>query len=373
MSFGLKNARVTYQRAIQICLDQQIDRNIKAYINDMVIKSKNFDNLIADLEKTFANLKKYRWKLNPSKCIFGVPSSILLGYIVSARGIEPNPKKVQKLLYAILVTSCKLCHYFEYYKIAVVTEFPLRDILCNKEANGRIIKWAVELRTYSIEFRSRPTIKSQALADFIAEWTEIQEPIPTACPEHWIMYFDGALNINGAGVSFITPTKDKLCYVLRIHFPASNNTTEYEACLHRLRIAIELGVKRLIVYGDSMLVINQVNKDWSCSSEKMDAYCTEIRKLEGKFYGIEYHHMIRDQNHLTDHLSKIGSSHAMIPPGFFVQDLYMLSIKEEKEVQEVPPVEQLVLAVPSSVVDWREQFIKYLTSADVPANKTETK
>ena len=67
---------------------------------------------------------------------------------------------VQKLLYAILVTSCKLHHYFDYYKIVVVTEFPLGDILLNKEANGRIIKWAIELDTYSIEFRRRPTIKS---------------------------------------------------------------------------------------------------------------------------------------------------------------------------------------------------------------------
>ena len=76
------------------------------------------------------------------------------------------------------------------------------------------------------------------------------------------MYFDGALNINGAGVGilFITPTKDKLCYVLRIHFPASNNTAEYEACLHGLRIAVELGIKCLMVYGDSMLVITNSTK-----------------------------------------------------------------------------------------------------------------
>jgi len=120
--------------------------------------------------------------------------------------------QVQKLLYAILITSRKLRHYFEYYKITVVTEFPLRDILRNKEANGRIIKWEVELSTYSIEFRSRPSIKSQALADFVAEWTKIQEPIVATCPEHWVMYFDGALNINGAsaGILFITLTKDKL-------------------------------------------------------------------------------------------------------------------------------------------------------------------
>ena len=111
-----------------------------------------------------------------------------------------------------MITSCKLYHYFEYYKIAVVTEFPLGDILCNKEANGRIIKWAIDLGTYSIEFRSRPTIKSQALANFVAEWTEIQEPIAATSPKHWVMYSDGTLNINGAGagIMFITSTKDKL-------------------------------------------------------------------------------------------------------------------------------------------------------------------
>ena len=63
----------------------------------MVIKTKTANNLIADLEETFANLNKYRWKLNPSKCIFGVPSGILLGYIVSACGIEPNPDKISAI------------------------------------------------------------------------------------------------------------------------------------------------------------------------------------------------------------------------------------------------------------------------------------
>ena len=66
MSFGLKNAGATYQRAIQMCLDQQIGRNVEAYIDDVVVKSKTTDDLIADLKETFANLKRYRWKLNPS-------------------------------------------------------------------------------------------------------------------------------------------------------------------------------------------------------------------------------------------------------------------------------------------------------------------
>jgi ribonuclease HI len=77
------------------------------------------------------------------------------------------------------------------------------------------------------------------------------------------MYFDGTLNIDGAGVGvfFISPNKDELRYVLRIHFPASNNAAEYEACLHGRRIAVELGGKCLYVFGDSALIINQLNKD----------------------------------------------------------------------------------------------------------------
>ena len=78
---------------------------------------------------------------------------------------------MQKLLYALLITSRKLRHYFESHKITVVTDFPLGDILHNRDAIERISKWAVELGALNIDFTPRKAIKSQALADFVAEWT----------------------------------------------------------------------------------------------------------------------------------------------------------------------------------------------------------
>jgi hypothetical protein len=276
-------------------------------VDDVVIKTENSENFIEDLQLVFNSLRRYRWKLNPEKCVFGVPVGKLLGFIVSHWGIEANPEKieaimrmeaprsqkkvqiltgcmvalsrfisrlgekglpfykllkkvdkfqwtleaqealdalkkildnttsaktatptqpaedlllyisctthvvstalvveraeeghaypvqhhvyfisevlgpskkkypqVQKLLYAVLLTERKLRHYFDDHKVIVVTGFPIGDILHNKEAIGRIAKWACELGSHDIEFRPRTAIKTQALVDFVSEWTEQQ-------------------------------------------------------------------------------------------------------------------------------------------------------------------------------------------------------
>jgi hypothetical protein len=97
MSFGLKNAGATYQRAIQASFKRQLNKNVEAYVDDVVVKTRNSSTLIDDLEETFASLREYRWKLNLNKCIFGVPSSKLLGFIISHCGIEANPKKISAI------------------------------------------------------------------------------------------------------------------------------------------------------------------------------------------------------------------------------------------------------------------------------------
>ncbi|KAK1616164.1 hypothetical protein QYE76_021681 [Lolium multiflorum] len=98
MPFGLKNAGATYQRMMQKCLATQIGKNVQVYIDDVVITSKKGATLIEDLKETFDNLDKFCLKLNPTKCSFGVPAGELLGFLVSARGIEANPDKIQAIV-----------------------------------------------------------------------------------------------------------------------------------------------------------------------------------------------------------------------------------------------------------------------------------
>jgi hypothetical protein len=97
MSFGLKKAGATYQRAIQACFKKQLNKNVEAYVDDVVVKTRNSSTLIDDLEETFASLREYRWKLNPNKCVFSVPLGKLLSFIISQRGIEANPEKISAI------------------------------------------------------------------------------------------------------------------------------------------------------------------------------------------------------------------------------------------------------------------------------------
>jgi hypothetical protein len=93
MTFGLENAGATYQKTIQKCLASQIGKNVEAYVDDVVVKTTAEDQLIADLTETFVNLREFKWKLNPTKCVFGAPSGLLLGFMVGHRGIEPTLRR----------------------------------------------------------------------------------------------------------------------------------------------------------------------------------------------------------------------------------------------------------------------------------------
>src|SRR5215216_6498764 len=97
MPFGLKSTGSTFARAMQIGFEPHLHRNIEACMDHIVVKTKDRSTLIQDLEETFANLRQINLKLNPEKCVFGVPSGKLLGFFVSHRGIEANPDKIKAI------------------------------------------------------------------------------------------------------------------------------------------------------------------------------------------------------------------------------------------------------------------------------------
>jgi ribonuclease HI len=173
-------------------------------------------------------------------------------------------------------------------------------------------------------------IKAQALSDFITEWTEIQSPLRERELEYWTINFDGSLQLQGAGAGILVtfPKGENFKYILQMHFLASSNVAEYETLLHGPRITTSLSIRWLKILGDSLLVINQANKEWCCLDEKMMTYCQEIHKLEDNFDRLEYHHVLHRRNEVPDELAKLGSSRGMVPLGVFMQELHEPSISK---------------------------------------------
>jgi ribonuclease HI len=128
--------------------------------------------------------------------------------------------------------------------------------------------------------------------------------------QYWAINFNGSLQLQGTGAEILitSPKGESFKYVLQMHFPASNNAVEYEALLHGLRISMALGIHRLKVLRNSLLIVNQANKEWSYLDDKMLQYCQELRKLENNFDGLKYFHILQEKNEVMDELAKLSSS-----------------------------------------------------------------
>ena len=123
------------------------------------------------------------------------------------------------------------------------------------------------------------------------------------------MHFNGSKMKEGpgAGVVLQSPTGEKLSYVLQIHFNTSNNVAEYEALLHGLHMAKEIGVKRLLCFGDSDLVVQQLDDTWDTKSPVMAEYRRIVDDFGRCFAGMEVRHIKRDENEAADALARLGA------------------------------------------------------------------
>jgi hypothetical protein len=192
---------------------------------------------------------------------------------------KKNYTELEKVLYAVLMASRKLRHYFQAYHIIVPSSQPLKDIMRNREDTGRIGKWVAELNEFTIDYVHRSSIQSQALADFIADWTPgAQGEEATKDVEAWTVFCDGSWGAFGVGAAavLVAPSKVRTCYAIKLDFSCTNNIAKYEALLLVLRKLKAMGIRRAILKTDSQVISGHVNKSSKARDPKLENYLDAI-------------------------------------------------------------------------------------------------
>ncbi|KAJ9544334.1 hypothetical protein OSB04_024041 [Centaurea solstitialis] len=394
MPFGLKNA----------------GRTMEVYIDDMLVKSERSIYHVAHLKQSFDILRQYKMKLNPTKCSFGVRAGKFLGYLVTQRGIEECPEQVkaiaeiqsprnvkenqgfqwtndhEKALQDIkqymvsppLLTKSVEGESLQLYlavnvngEITSIRKPELKTVLRKPELTARLAKWSIYLNGFDIEFKPKTAIKSQALANFVAEFSPRLEP--TTCDEivtiqdnqPWLLYVDGTSNIRGAGVGVILKSSQggNIVYSIRCEFKATNNEAEYEALIVGLNIAYKLGAKHLDERSDSLLVVNQVNGDFQAKDSKVMNYLKIIKERIVRFDHFSIEQIPRDQNTQADAFANLGS--AFNDP--FLENIPILHLttpaiemKEEVQMNE-------------EIYNWSLDIWNYLKHDDLREDKMEAR
>ncbi|XP_075083376.1 uncharacterized protein LOC142167119 [Nicotiana tabacum] len=209
-------------------------------------------------------------KLNPEKYAFGVASDT-----------ETRYPHLKKLALTLIMASIKMRPYFQCHPISIITAFPLRNILHKQELSGKLAKWVIELIEYDIIYQPRSTVKSQILADFVADFStnlvleaekELQVFTGTN-PGTWILFTDGSSNIKGAGLGIVLiPTLGKVIRQAIKCYPITNNEAEYEAVIAGLELARELSIEQIVINSDLQLVANQIQGTYIAREARMQQY-----------------------------------------------------------------------------------------------------
>ncbi|KAI5350813.1 hypothetical protein L3X38_003704 [Prunus dulcis] len=333
----------------------------------------------AECDKAFQDLKNYMSKAPccQNHCL-GKFSAYTFRKALQSAELRYPP--LEQLALALVVSARRLRPYFQAHGIKVLTNQPLRQVLQKSEISGRLIKWAIELGEFDIQFVSRPAEKGQAIADFISELTpSTAQPTPgtvteTGLPNEldaerfdtstpvWGLHVDGSANQQGCGAGLVLTTPDglKIEYALRFAFRTSNNEAEYEALLAGLLLAKSMNAKQIRIYSDSQLIVNQVTADFAAKDASMYAYLSTAHQLLQSFQAYEIKQIPRSENSHADALARLASA---------------INDKVGRKV----PVE--ILAQPSTVASetctvqyedtWMSPIYSYLTNGTLPEDKAQ--
>ncbi|OMO50172.1 reverse transcriptase [Corchorus capsularis] len=280
MPFGLKNAGATYQRVMVALFHDMMHKEIEVYVDDMIAKARTPKEHKENLRKLFERLREVQLKLNPNKCTFGAISGKLLGFVVSKKGIEVDPDKIQAIQGLPPPQTQKEVKGFLgrlNYIGRLISQLtakcdPIFKLLWKKNPGERNEECQADFEKIKEYLKA---IKGSAIADFLADRaTEEYEPVNFKFPDEdlmtishveevektekkWKVYFDGASNLSGQGIGAVLVSAKEDCYpaTARLKFLATNNVAEYEACVLGIQLALERKVKRVEIYGDSALQV----------------------------------------------------------------------------------------------------------------------
>jgi ribonuclease HI len=216
--------------------------------------------------------------------------------------------------------------------------------------NGRIGKWILALSEFELKFESAKAIKGQVIADFITEHRDPSIDLLEITP--WALFFDGSSCGKGGGVGIllISPRGEMFEFAIPIQPTVTNNQAEYEALLRGLQYLREAGAVSVEIYGDSELVIKQLNGQYECRSEALRSYYEECREILKSFPLVTLQHIPREHNEEANRLAQSASGY--------------------KESQEAFAAEVCALRADLAEDDWRKEIVDYLKD---PSRKVSRK
>ncbi|XP_021321401.1 uncharacterized protein LOC110437319 [Sorghum bicolor] len=311
-------------------------------------------------------------------------------------GAEHNYSPIEKLCLALVFALKKLRHYMLAHQIQLIARAdPIRYVLSQPALMGRLGKWAVFMMEFDITYVPQKAVKGQALADFLAT-----HPVPDDSPlvidlpdeevfsigieSPWELYIDGASRTEtnpdgtlskraGAGLVFKTPQGETIYHSFSLlKEECSNNEAEYEALIFGLLLALSMDIRNLQAYGDSQLVVRQINDIYEVRKPELVPYYVAARKLMEKFQNIQVSHIPRGKNASADALAKLAA--ALVLPGGEPAEIKIEERWLLPAVLELVPEEYEVNQVTTMIVeqdDWRKPFIDYFNHGTWPDDSVE--